>query len=234
MRARGETNRLSCVNCGASVLKQQGTLTVVAEGGKASATASTAAAATTAAAPRSSSVANGASSPRTSTGTGASARQVAFQPVASSAVAGGDNRSARTVRARGRNTRRQRIEEGEDAEEDEEEDEMERLRREDESEAAAEEAQRRTDAAIEEQEDDPYSLRDVPEDLSDAAVAAAAARKRNDRRNGESLPQPHSQSKTDSVSANLGQKMLQGYTLLAQHCPKEDCGVSAITVAMKA
>lgn len=61
---------------------------------------------------------------------------------------------------------------------------------------------------------DPYSLANLPADLSDPTPQRSTVNSTNHRSSSMS---------SDQVSAKLGEKMLQGYALLAVHCPREEC-----------
>jgi len=102
--------------------------------------------------------------------------------------------SASRLRAKGpRKTRRQREEEEDDDEEDEVDGES------------------KQDLDV----SDPYRLDELPADLSQPLKRNAAP--------ANTSSSSSSSRRSDEVSALLGQKMLQGYALLAQHCPREEC-----------
>ena len=224
VRAKGETSNMLCVNCGAQVTKQGETLTITKPGTSVpvgSANNNNGAAAASKAAPA-----------------------AAPQAAASSAFRASTARP--TARRRGgRQTRRQREEESDDEDEQSEsEDEEEALMRQlqegaDQVGASFPQLQRKTSSnatppqqqqRLQQQQqhpaqqqqtssqfvndlDDPYSLADLPADLSDAATSRRTA----------AAPVSASVQKSENVSAKLGEKMLQGYALLGQCCPRDSC-----------
>lgn len=130
-------------------------------------------------------------------------------------------RSSTGRRRGGRQTRRQREEEDSSDEDDEEEEEEQLLRQAEREEADKVSASLERKAPLQPQSqsqsqqmsfdiEDPYSLADLPADLSDPG-----------QRSGSTTGA--SANKSDNVSAKLGEKMLQGYALLGQVCPRDGC-----------
>lgn len=228
VRARGETVNMLCVNCGAQVAKHGETLTITKPGTSVpvGSNGNGAAAAASKAAP--------AAAPQTA----ASSSSAAAPPSSASAFRASTARPA--ARRRGpRQTRRQREVDDSDEDEESEEDEEEALMRQLQEEAdqvgsSFPDLQRKTSSNTPPQQrrqqqqqqsqqqqqtnhfvndlDDPYSLAGLPADLSDAATRRTTA-----------APVSAAIQKSENVSAKLGEKMMQGYALLGQCCPRDSC-----------